>query len=331
MRKHLLPLFLIASLAPACAGTVPPRQTLPVNDPPRSRQAEINASLATMAQPTPMPVATDYHLGPQDRLEITLFNVPAGEMGVTPRTSDVRVSEEGKIVLPLLGAITATGLTTTALEGELRAHYKTYLREPQVGVMVKEYRSQRVSVIGAVQRPGVFELTGPKTLVDLLAMAGGLSDKAGSQVHLLRRGAAERQRYVIDLRALVNGSNDLNLQLEREDVIEVPRAGTFFVDGAVEKPGAYPLERPYTLTQALATAGGLNHKEAKLSDVMIFRHRDFVPPEAIPVPVPEILAGSVPDPPVEANDVLFVPTSVPKLVVNHLINAFGMGLSVPLR
>ena len=111
----------------------------------------------------------------------------------------------------------------------------------------------------------------------------------------------------------------------------MPRAGTFFVDGAVNKPGAYPFERPYTVTQALATAGGLNNKEAKLSGVTIFRHRDFEAPETIPVRVAEVLAGSTPDPLVEANDVLFVPTSMPKYIVQRFITAIGMGLSIPLR
>lgn len=291
---------------------------------------DINQGLTAVAGPT-QTGSKDYRVGPQDRLEITLFNVPIGETGVTPRTAEVRVSQEGKIALSLLGEIEAVGLTTAALEETLRMRYRKYLHDPQVGVLVKEFHSQRVSVIGAVQRPGVFELTGPKTLVDVLALAGGISDKASTQAHLLRQGADGPQRHIIDLRTLASGPSALNLRVEAEDVIDVPRAGTFFVDGAVNKPGAYPLERPYTVTQALVTAGGLNHKEARLNGVMIFRYRDSEAPETIAVPVADVLAGRSPDPTVEANDVLFVPTSMPKYVVNRLFDALGMGLSIPIR
>ena len=327
--------FICSVLAPvllsACASTTSQSQRVDAPLSPPSIQAEINQAITVAAGRTPIVAATDYRLGPQDSVEITLFNVPSDEQGVTPRTTTMRISQEGKIVLPLLGVIPVAGLTTTDLESELRSRYKTYLQDPQVGVLVKEFHSQRVSIIGAVQRPGMYELTGPKTLLDLLAQAGGVNDRASHYVHLLRSAQSEAQRHVIDLRELVRGSSRLNVAVQANDVVEVPRAGTFFVDGAVTKPGAYPLERPYTLTQALATAGGLNHKEAKLEDVMIFRHRDFMPPESILVRVPEVLAGTAPDPPVEANDVLFVPTSMPKVLVNRLINALGMGLSVPLR
>lgn len=298
-----------------------------LSTPPFTSQTEINQSLAAMADRIAT-VPADYRVGPQDKIEITLFNVPIGETGITPRTTEVRISQTGVIGLPLLGEFRAAGLTTTALENELRGRYKKYLHDPQVGVIVKEFHSQRVSVLGAVQRPGVFELTGPKNVVDVLALAGGVTDKAGGQVHLSRNGADGQQRYVLDLQVLASGAAAINLPLQADDVIDVPRAGTFFVDGAVHRPGSYPLERPHTLTQALATAGGIDIEVARLDGVTIFRHQGTVGSEAIPVAVSEILAGRMADPAVEANDVLFVPTSVPKYVVHKLLGTIGMGISL---
>ena len=146
------------------------RPALTPQQPPPAPQAELNRALTVLAQHSTA-ASADYQIGPQDMLQITLYNVPATETGVTPRTTDVQVSQQGIIALPLLGEIRVTGLTVAAVEGELRLRYATYLHEPQVGVLVKEYRSQRVSVIGAVQHPGVFALAGPKTLIDVLALA----------------------------------------------------------------------------------------------------------------------------------------------------------------
>ena len=96
------------------------------------------------------------------------------------------------------------GLTTSGLEQLLRGRYDQYIHNPQVGVQVKEYRSQLVTVTGAVRNPVVSQLTGPKTLIDLLAMAGGITERAGGQVHLYRQGPEGRQTYVIDLLALAS-------------------------------------------------------------------------------------------------------------------------------
>ena len=108
------------------------------------------------------------------------------------------------ITLPLLGNIPAAGLTTAALEQALRKRYDEFLHNPQVGVQVKEYRGQQVSVMGAVGKSGMYQLTGPRTLVDLLSMAGGITEKAGGQVHVYRQGAEGRQTYIVDLLALAN-------------------------------------------------------------------------------------------------------------------------------
>ena len=220
--------------------------------------AEINRNIAAAAMLSSS-ASSDYRLGPEDLLEITLFNVPGtqavlGAQGidgdVTPRTVTVRVTHQGQISLPLIGEIDVKGLTALGLEKKLREAYDRYIYNPQVGVLVREFR-QRVSVIGAVQKPGVFELTGPKSVIEMLAMAGGVSEKAGAQVHIYRHGANGRETHVIDLAVLANSAGlinannaaMINMPVEPGDMINVPEAGMFFVDGAVRRPGSYPLGR----------------------------------------------------------------------------------------
>src|SRR5262245_33568811 len=104
--------------------------------------AEINRALSSSA----LQIATtkDYRLGPEDLLQITIFNIPEKDSEITPRTSEVRVSQEGKIALPLLGDIAVAGLTPAGLEQSLRQQYDKYVHNPQIGVMVREYRSQQI-------------------------------------------------------------------------------------------------------------------------------------------------------------------------------------------
>ena len=284
----------------------------------------INSALASAALQTPA-IAGDYRLGPEDILQITLFNIPEGEQGVTPRNTEVRVSQEGKITLPLLGDIAVAGLTTSALEQQLRTQYDQYLHKPQVGVQVKEYRSQQVSVMGAVGRPGVFQLTGPRTLTDLLSMAGGISEKAGGQVHIYRQGPNGRQTYVVDLLALANNPGLVNMPVEVGDVLNVPLAGMFFVDGAVKKPGSFALSRPYTLSQALAMAGGADDALADYSNVSILRRRNGLEAEKISVDLKDIQGAKIPDPLIEAEDVVVVPVSTAKWFVERFIGRIGLG------
>jgi polysaccharide export outer membrane protein len=295
-----------------------------------SSLVEVNQAIASRALQTSSSPA-DYRIGSQDLLHITLFNIAETDTGgVIPRVTEVGVSQQGEIALPMLGELKVAGLTPAALETELRRKYKKYFHNPQVGVLVKEYHSQRVSVIGSVRSPGVFSLSGPKTLIDLLAMASGVADNAGSQVHLYRQGPEGRQNYIVDLYALTNDTGALNLPVQDGDVINVPKAGMFFVDGAVRKPGSYPLDRTYTFTQALATAGGADNTEAKISEITIFRRRGPANTEALVVNMEAVLSGAATDPVIESNDVIFVPTSMPKFLVKRFLGAIGMGIGIPV-
>jgi polysaccharide export outer membrane protein len=113
-------------------------------------------------------------------------------------------------------------------------------------------------------------------------------------------------------------------------MINVPQAGMFFVDGAVRKPGSYAIARSYTLTQALATAGGVNEELAKTSGIAILRRRDGFEADRTVINLGQVLAGSVPDPHIDADDVIFVPTSTGKYLVRRFLGGIGLGtLPIP--
>ena len=295
----------------------------------QSSSAEINKALATIAL-TSVAVSADYHIGPDDLVQITLYNITVTDSGLTPRTVTLRVSQQGIVSLPLIGEVKVSGLTSSGLERELQRQYEKYIYNPQVGVLVTEYR-QRVSVIGAVLKPGVYELSGPKTVIDLLALAGGVTDRAGTQVHIYRQGSNGPEIQVIDLLVLAsnaslldaNNASLLAMPVQGGDIINVPAAGMFFVDGAVRSPGSYPLGRRYSLTQALAIAGGIN-VDLSSSDITIFRRKSTSGVEPITVDVEAIYAGSATDPQIEADDMILVPINGFKYVYQKV---FGQVLS----
>jgi polysaccharide export outer membrane protein len=299
---------------------------------------EINKALSLSSQSTSSPL--DYRIGPDDLLQITIYNIPEQESRATPRTVILRVSQQGMIVVPLAGEIDVKGRTIFQVQEELQKRYAKYIRNPQVGVMITEYR-QRVSVMGAVQKPGVFELTGPKTVMDMLALAGGITERAGNQVHVYRQDEkGNRQSIVIDLLVLANsnpataaasGGKDaqfINMPVQAGDVVNVPQSGMFFVDGAVRKAGSYPMGRNFTLRQALAAAGGVDPELADYSAITINRRQAGSDIQAISVNLDSVIAGTAKDPEVLPDDVILVPMSGFKYFVKRFVGTIISGVSI---
>jgi polysaccharide export outer membrane protein len=334
--------FLAMMVAGACATGTAPEATVSSarGQPVQSSASDINRALATLATNTSA-ISGDYRIGPEDLLQITLYNVtaetaltPSSDSRLTPRTTMVRVSQQGLLSLPLLGEIKVSGMTVSEVESTLRKQYERYIYHPQVGVLVTEYR-QRVSVIGAAVKTGVIELTGPKTVIDILAMAGGVTEKAGTQVHIYRQGPNGRESHVIDLLVLASNASlitadnagVITMPVQAGDVINVPLAGMFFVDGAVKAPGSYPLGRRYSLSQALATAGGVD-RDLYSSDVTILR-RGTSGAEPINIDLNKVVAGSNSDPQIEADDVILVPIHTGKYVYFRIFGQIlGWGTSI---
>lgn len=205
-----------------------------------------------------------YVLGPGDVLEISVY-------GYEDVSRVVPVRPDGMISLPLIGEVRAAGLTPEQLRQQLAVLYTTYFRNPQVSVIVKEVRRIRVSVLGQVTRPGVYELPPGSTVLDALAAAQGLSPDAGLGEARLIRG--QDPVVIIDLdRLLLRGEITLNIQVESGDSLVIPEDPTarVYVLGEVTKPGVLPLRGSMTALQALALAGGPTRR-AKLNSAYIVR------------------------------------------------------------
>jgi polysaccharide export outer membrane protein len=175
--------------------------------------------------------------------------------------------------------------------------------------------------------------------MDMLALAGGVTERAGNQVHVYRQDdKGNRQSMVIDLMVLANntvavtdgGKNAqaINMAMQAGDVVNVPQTGMFFVDGAVGKPGSYPLGRNYSLRQALATAGGVDPELADYSAVTINRRHGPEKMQTISVDLNTVIAGTAADPQVQPDDVILVPMSGFKYFVKRFIGTIISGVSI---
>jgi polysaccharide export outer membrane protein len=164
--------------------------------------------------------ATDYRIGAQDLLEISVF-------GVDELKHQARVNSNGLINAPLVGSVMAGGRTVPELERELAVKYADgYLQNPQVSIFVKEYTSQRVTLEGAVKKPGIYPLTGKTTLLQAVAMAEGLDEFADLEgVVLFRNVNGERKAAAFDLAAVRRGEM-ADPQVYGDDIIVIERSGS---------------------------------------------------------------------------------------------------------
>lgn len=197
----------------------------------------------------------EYVLGPGDLIEVKVFE--AEKLNAT-----VRVSSRGEISLPLLGEVNIKHKTASAAEALIEKRYQeTYIKDPHVSIFVKEHYSKRVTVVGQVKNPGTYDFPSRQRLLDAIALAGGLTEQAG-RIAQIRRLSSESQdssqNYMVNLHKLVNkGKAELNIRINGGDVIFIPEAGSFFVDGAVRHPGKYPIKDVLNVNEALLAAGGL--------------------------------------------------------------------------
>jgi polysaccharide export outer membrane protein len=253
--------------------------------------AEVNETLQNvrekLAASTMASQMGDSRIGPDDLLNITIFEAP--EMNCT-----VRVSAAGEISLPLLGEIKASGMTPTELESVLQALLRRkYMKDPHVGVFLQELQSHPVSVVGAVKTPGVFQIRGTKTVIEVLSMAQGLADDAGDTVfvmhaaspgagtptvadsqlaeHALNQSLSDMlanghgsqpvaremsgEIEEINLKKLLESSDSsLNVAIRPGDIVKVPRAGIVYVVGEVNKPGGFVLQNNESISVLQALA-----------------------------------------------------------------------------
>jgi polysaccharide export outer membrane protein len=227
--------------------------------------ASLLAALALVLCEGPSAFGQEYAIGPRDVLAITVW-------GQADLSRDYTVDSDGFIPFPLIGRVKAVGATPKDLASQLTELLgKDYLVNPQVIVSVREYLSQKVQVLGAAEKPGVYYLNGPTTMLEILSKAGGLASTAGKQVILLRNdtgsggsagSASPVQRF--SLEKIQAGDVAENTRVHSQDTIIVSRAQahSYFVFGEVKKPGGYTLEKETNILEGITIAGGFTDKAA---------------------------------------------------------------------
>jgi polysaccharide export outer membrane protein len=332
--------------APTGASARAGRSADPGRPPTEAGSASAAAlNLRLMEQAARSSEESDLPVGTGDLLEISVFEVE--ELSKIR----LRVPGRGAISLPLIGQIQAAGRTTAELEEEIRVRLqRKFMHDPQVSVFLQEHNSQRISVIGAVRKGGVFNLNRPLRLADALALAEGLTEEADRQVYVIRRApigtvtaaagggpapagasppkgdAIAEVMAPIDLSELADGREDLNVALRSGDVVHVPRAGSVYVGGSVERPGSFLLRGKTTAQQAILAAGGVKDV-ADWSDVRLYRK---APSGTVEVTVYDLDAfeQGKPAPELQRNDVVVVGKSAGKAFFYGFIDFFKGALGV---
>ena len=215
-------------------------------------------------------LAAEYIVGPQDRLAITVFDEPT-------LTKTVTVDSDGSFDFPLIGRVTARGMSVRQIAADLKKRLgppNGFLVNPQVNIEVETYRSQVVYVNGQVRTPGAVPLKGAMTIMDVLAQAGSPTAEAGSYVEVYRKPAGQASQGPVDpakapappqrvmMEDLRNGRAQ-GILLADGDTVNVSKAQTFIVNGFVRTPNTYVLEGSVTVQKALAMAGGVTERGAQ--------------------------------------------------------------------
>ncbi|MBV9303332.1 MAG: polysaccharide biosynthesis/export family protein [Acidobacteriaceae bacterium] len=285
---------------------------------------------------------SNYMLGPDD--QITLYVSDAEELSGKP----MRIDMKGDINLPMAGRIHAGGLTAEQLETAIQDRLKKFFKDPEVVVSITEFRSQPISVLGAVNTPGVHQLQGRKTLFEVLSLAGGLRSDAGNKIKITRDirwgriplpNAADDPTgnfsvASVTVKSVMNATDPTeNIGIKPEDVISVPKADLVYVVGSVHKPGGFVLGENESLSalQVLSLAEGLD-KTAAPDKAKIMRAQPGKSDRTeLAVNLKKLMAGKGTDMPLKADDILFVPDSAAKSVTTRTTEAviqIATGLAV---
>lgn len=245
---------------------------------------------------TPTLLAQDYVLGEGDVLTISVYDHP-------DLNSTVRISGDGMITLPLIGQLSATGQSVETLNKKIESLLADgYIINPHVTIFIEEFRSLKATILGGVNNPGLYELKGHTTLLELISKAGGLKEKAASEAIIQRDQPDNKPKKIIIVnlfQLMEQGQESLNLSIVNGDNIYIPKKKVFYVTGEVNKPNVYDYEEGLTVIQALTKAGGVNDKAAP-SRIRIIRSTDGNE---------DLLEKVKMDLPIQPNDVIVVPES----------------------
>ncbi len=284
----------------------------------RSQETEsLNEQLFAAANLNTDP--SDYLLGAGDLLQVTVFE--SEELNCK-----VRVSSRGHVTLPLLGQVEVKGLSAREAEVLIETLYrKRYLKDPHVSVFVEAHVSQRVTLLGQFKNPGTYDYPTKMRLMDVMALGGGMSEHAGRTAQVRRAPDADGEgggTFLVDLDKMIReGSSELNIEINGGDVIFVPEAGMFFVDGAVRNPGAYHITRRTGISEALSLAGGMA-PYADPEKVVLVRHLGSGERQVLELDARDI---EVQQTPVADRDVLLVKASK----TGRMLHGLGLSIGIP--
>ncbi|MGC9964486.1 MAG: polysaccharide biosynthesis/export family protein [Syntrophobacteraceae bacterium] len=267
------------------------------------------------------PTLKDYVIGEGDLLEVSVFE-----------TQDLkregRVGARGFISLSLLGSVELKGLTTREAEVKIEGLYRAkYLQNPHVNIFVKEQVSGKIILMGAFKKGGTFPYLARLSLFEAMAAGEGLADTAGKMVQV-RRGTRDSDRpstFLIDLDELTRGGGEkLNIEIKSGDVIYVPEAGMVYVDGAVRKPGNYPIKKKMNIPEAIVAAGGFA-AYADESGIKLVRPKGEAKPDVVQLSFKDLQQqDSGHNVEVKDRDIIFVETNKAEAVIYGL-NISGLG------
>ena len=253
--------------------------------------------LLLLAHPLASMASDDYVVGAEDVLKITVYNYP-------DLTTTERVSGEGVITIPLIGEIKVAGMTTDRVAKAIAEKLADgFIVDPNVSVFVLEFRSKKAIVMGQVNKPGIYMLTGNTTFLELLSLAGGLTKDAGSKATIKRKtsdGTRGEGIITIDLKKLIEeGDTSLDVSLMDGDNVYIAKAGVFYLTGEIKTPAAYKYEEGLTLIKAVTMAGGFTDK-ASPGRIRIIRKIDNKE---------KVIQKAEMDEPVLPEDIIIVPES----------------------
>jgi polysaccharide export outer membrane protein len=203
----------------------------------------------------------DYQIGAGDTLKVSVYENP-------DLATEARVLQNGQIRFPLIELVTVGGLTVDQAEDQIAAKLRdgNFILHPHVSIAITSYRSQQVSVLGYVGKPGLYPLEKPTKLSDLLANVGGIQPSGADEIVIQRGEGKQHVRLAIDQnRAFLDGEVSQDIAIQAGDIVFVPKAAVFYIQGEVGRPGPFRVERNMTVHQALSAAGGAGPRGSERS------------------------------------------------------------------
>jgi polysaccharide export outer membrane protein len=256
---------------------------------------------------------TRVRIGAGDLLNVSVFDVPE-------IAQSIRVNDRGVATLSLIGSLHLAGLTTDEAQALIATKLKAgnYLVDPQVSVFISEYVTQGVSVLGEVNKPGVYQVLGSRSLLDIISEAGGITSFAGPEATVKH---VDGTTITVRLSKDAHASLSTDVQLAPGDKVLIPRAGLIYVLGDVARPGGFIMGNDGTMTllQAVAMAGGIN-RTSSMNRSRLVRKGASGYTETL-VPLKRILNGEQADFQLQTEDILYIPQNSTKSFLYQTVPA----------